>query len=441
MILIPLGETPGEPMSAPALRRFETGRGLSNEFDVVFAVNRMPEKQVDLGNAACVEMSNRSEFARALQESRFLYTLGIQPTDYLTIARSGVRVILDLYVPRAFEVLEASPQLSEAVVRAEHRRDLYWAQSGIRLADYLVATNQYQRDFWIGFLAGCRLLDVADARQSPNLDSRIGIVPHGIRERQFEPAGERPGPLRTSLGIGEDDLVLLWSSRVLAWQDPVVLMRAMKELVSQDPSIRLVLLGVGRLPDEREINADGHAWRTRQAVEAAQATGLLGSHIFFVEERVPHSELAAWYADCDVAVGTYPDSLETHYCLATRLLDYVSADLPTILSGLDVQRDLMKSTGAGVVVPPGDVEALVNAVLKMRCPETRRDCIAEMRQNRRHLNWELITEPIRRYLRSAPSSRREPLSRVSCVARLAGFYARHAAFLARRARDGGRTSR
>ena len=415
-------------MSAPALRRYEIGRSLSGEFNVIFAVRDAPKVGIDLGRASCVETRNRRELQKLLHESRFLYTLGIQPADYTMIARSGVRVILDLYVPRAFEVLESSPQASDTVIRAEHRRDLDWTRSTMKVADFLVATNHYQRDFWIGFLAGCGLLDVADVRQSPDLTLRIGVVPHGIKEKQFEQSGGRPGPLRSRLRLSDSDLILLWSSRVLAWQDPAVLMAAMQELVARDDSIRLVLLGVGTLPDSQQARRDGHAFRTLEAVEAARATGLVGSHIFFIEERIPHNELAAWYADCDVAVGTYPASLETHYCIATRLLDYITADLPTIVSGLNVQRDLMESIGAGKVVCPGDVSALVEAILEMRCEVTRSRYIASMRQYRCDLEWETIVEPIRSYCREAGSTRRAPLSYARCLSRVASFYAQHAVF-------------
>lgn len=443
MILIPLAEVPGGPMSAPALRRFEIGRALSDEFEVVFGLSRPVPDDVDVGSARCVQIRNRRELSAWLSKADVLYTLGIQPGDYSLIARSGVRVMLDLYVPRAFEVLESSPNADESVVQAEYRRDVGWAGSSIRLADFLICTNAAQRDFWIGFMISGGLLDVAATRASPDLSRRICVVPHGVTDGQFARGaeGDGPGPLRAKLGLSRDDFVLLWSSRILAWQDPVLLMQAMSKLAEVDPKVRLVLLGVGQLPRETDRHLDGHAFRTLEAVRAAEKTGLVGKNIFFVEERIPHQDLGDYYRDCDLAVGTYPASLETHYCLATRFLDYVAADLPFVVSGTSAQQTLIDMTGGGRLVQPHNEDQLVEAILEMRSEAVRSTYTEQLRSSRSTLAWRNIVEPIRDYCRSADSSRRPSMSGLQCLKQVAAFYWQHGMYRIRKALNQNRDTR
>jgi glycosyltransferase involved in cell wall biosynthesis len=427
-LLIALNEDPSGPMSAPALRRFEIGRALADELEVRFAVPKLPQEPVDTAEAALLVVKGPKEFNRLLRSSDFLFALGVQPREFPLVARSGVRLILDLYVPRAFEVLESSPHLSDEVVRREHRRDVRWARALLRLADYLVCTNSYQRDFWLGMMIAMGRFDIADSRRSPNAAKLIDVVPHGLSDQPFEKQGS---PLRSRLGLSEHDFVLLWSSKVLAWQDPITLMRAMQQVVHTAPQVKLVLLGTGPLPTNGHPARDGHEFRTREAVRCAAELGLLGTHVHFVEERIPVQQLGPYYRDCDAAIGTYPDSLETHYCLATRVLDYLNADLPVILSGTEPQADFIRQTGCGVLVPPADESALVEAILGMTEPERRERHVEQLRARRAELHWKRLVAPIRNYCRNAPETRRPPQDWLSICRDLGSF--RHAHLRYRRA--------
>ncbi|MEC8473607.1 MAG: hypothetical protein VXZ38_03050, partial [Planctomycetota bacterium] len=93
-------------MSAPALRRYEIGRALSDDFDVAFGLADPSRAHGALGGARIVENRNRKQFFRNLKSCDFLYTLGVQPREYNAVARSGVNLILDYYTPRPFETLE-----------------------------------------------------------------------------------------------------------------------------------------------------------------------------------------------------------------------------------------------------------------------------------------------------------------------------------------------
>jgi glycosyltransferase involved in cell wall biosynthesis len=122
------------------------------------------------------------------------------------------------------------------------------------------------------------------------------------------------------------------------------------------PDIRLVFLGAQhpnpRLPAMR-VAADTRALVTELGLEA---------HVLFNETWVPYDERGAYLLEADLGVSTHLDHVETAFSFRTRILDYLWAGLPVVATDGDVFAAVLTGAGAGTVVPPGDVEALVAAI-------------------------------------------------------------------------------
>ena len=106
-VLVPIYEPLDGPMSALATRRLEIGCALALECDVTFAstVARAP---FTIRDVPVEPVGSGGDFRRLLDRHEFLYTLSIFPRHAFHIARSGIKVVLDLYAPVAFECLEAT---------------------------------------------------------------------------------------------------------------------------------------------------------------------------------------------------------------------------------------------------------------------------------------------------------------------------------------------
>ena len=75
--------------------------------------------------------------------------------------------------------------------------------------------------------------------------------------------------------------------------------------------------------------------------------GLTGKHVFFNPGWVPYERRADFLLDADVAVSTHLDHLETRYSFRSRVLDYLWAGLPMVLTAGDVLADEVADGGPG----------------------------------------------------------------------------------------------
>ena len=84
--------------------------------------------------------------------------------------------------------------------------------------------------------------------------------------------------------------------------------------------------------------------------------------MFFNAGWAPYGRRADFLLDADVAVSTHLDHIETRYSFRSRVLDYLWAGLPMVLTAGDVLADEVAEAGLGVTVPAEDDEALEEAL-------------------------------------------------------------------------------
>jgi len=139
--------------------------------------------------------------------------------------------------------------------------------------------------------------------------------------------------------------------------------------------------------------------------------------------------VGSWYLDAHAGVAAYPATLETHFCLGSRLLDFVWAGLPVVVSGDELQRQFVEGNGVGYVVPPENPEALGDGIRRIRADVERRAISASAFETvRDKLRWSVVTRPIVEYCQSdAARSRRKTRNTLVGALQLAEFYARSVA--------------
>lgn len=86
----------------------------------------------------------------------------------------------------------------------------------------------------------------------------------------------------------------------------------------------------------------------------------------------PHSKLGAYHRRFDIAVAPYcervmnaSDMESAAITSPLKLLEYMAAGLPVIVSDLPGVRDILSSDDVAAIVPPGDVDALVSALRRL----------------------------------------------------------------------------
>ena len=138
-----------------------------------------------------------------------------------------------------------------------------------------------------------------------------------------------------------------------------------------------------------------------RTVALADELGLRDQTVFFNDAWVPYAERQDYLLEADIGVSTHYESIETLFAFRTRLLDYLWAGLPMIVSSGDTLSELVAEHGLGYVVAPGDVEGLAAAILKLADePDRRERRAAAMAAVREQFTWERTLEPLVNFCRN-----------------------------------------
>jgi glycosyltransferase involved in cell wall biosynthesis len=212
-------------------------------------------------------------------------------------------------------------------------------------------------------------------------------------------------------GIGEDDFVLLWAGGLWQWLDPLTVIRATKDVGAKRSDVKLVFLG------SKDPNpANRPMQRAAEAERLAKELGLLGKSVFFLENWVKYDERQNYLLEADVGISAHPATVESRFAFRTRVLDYIWAAVPMILSKGDSFADLVNRENLGRTVAPGDVAGWSEAILALA---GNRDVLNEIPDRLQALapqfTWERATEPLVKYCdapyrTSRPSSLRKRLA-------------------------------
>ncbi len=170
----------------------------------------------------------------------------------------------------------------------------------------------------------------------------IALVPNGADPRMFDPAADGAEFRRAHTLEGK--FVALYAGAHGMSNDLGIVLEAAAQLADQ-PKIEVVLLGDGK--DKAQL------------IHRASALGL--SNVKFVPS-VPKKEMdvALAAADACIAILKPIEMYKTVY--PNKVFDYMAAGRPVILAIDGVVREVVDQAQAGIFVPPGDADALAEAI-------------------------------------------------------------------------------
>ncbi|HTA36251.1 MAG TPA: glycosyltransferase family 4 protein [Solirubrobacteraceae bacterium] len=336
------------------------------------------------------------------------------------LKRSPARVVIDLYCPETLETLELASGRFGPARRALTATTLDRLHAALRTGHNFICASESQRDLWLGAMLGLRLIGPRLYDADPSLRETIDLVPFGVpREPPRTLAGV--GPRETIAGVDSDSELVLWNGGIWRWLDAPSAIRAVGELASRRPRLRLVFMGGA--PDHPAA-----AQSTREARALAEQLGLLGSVVHFHESWVPYAERGTWLQQADCAISAHAEHLETRFAYRTRLLDCFWAGLPVVCTSGDDLAEYVVRERLGAVAPPQDVGAL--AVALEQVLDDGRDsyaaCLAVAAE--RH-SWEQMAAPLARWM-AAPRPTARPGDSPGALRRGLAQRAREAAYLA-----------
>ena len=128
----------------------------------------------------------------------------------------------------------------------------------------------------------------------------------------------------------------------------------------------------------------------------ARELDLEGRSAFFLD-WVPYEDRQNYLLESDVGVSLHQSGVEAQFAFRTRVLDYVWASLPMLLSRGDELAALVDRHGLGALVPEGDVGAVAAALITLLDAPASAERAARFAALRAELAWSKVVDPVRRF--------------------------------------------
>jgi glycosyltransferase involved in cell wall biosynthesis len=337
----------GERMAGPGIRAWHLADELSKHFDValVARLEGKPPARVPFPLLA----RGTPQAKRALHDADVLVG---QPARGFRRARKAQRIVYDLFDPVLLELRVMyghAPSLRQRVHLAAEKSRL---KTALKEGDLLMVATPKQQELY---------------RRSSI------VVPFGA-----EPAESRE--------LTAESLIL-WGGGTWEWLDPKTAVEAVVKLNRAGVPCRLLFLGRSR-PNRSMVDR-----RREDRFDRLVASG--EPFVQANDEWVPYRERLSWLHRAKIAIMLHRQTVEAEYSIRTRLFDAIAAAVPVITTEEGFAAELVRAEGLGVVVPPGDVDAVHEAMRRLLCDDAfHARCVTNLARIRPRFAWDVVTQPL-----------------------------------------------
>ncbi len=226
---------------------------------------------------------------------------------------------------------------------------------------------------------------------------RVFYVPNGIGHRELDVQDQR-------LEIGDsgaDDKppVILLYTRFFEFPPSriVVVLKRVRERV---PEARLLIVGKGLFGEEAELfhlAEQAGLTLTNHESRITNHESRITSDITYCG-WVPAEALPEIFAQADVAIYPFDDTLVNRAKCAVKLCDLLAAGVPVVAEAVGQNREYIRHGETGLLVEPGDVEAFAEAVARLLEDASLRERLgsAAARDLRERFAWKRLVETVER---------------------------------------------
>jgi len=404
-VLVITGDPLGDKLSGPGIRAWHMAKALAESHEVTLMT------LTELGNVdhpgfdvVKVAPGDEKGFSPWEAWADVIIFQGHALDVFDTLRRSSKRLVVDIYDPMHIEQLEQSKHLPDDQWSAQVEDATASITHQLQRGDYFLCASERQRHFYLGQLTTLGRVTPESYRDDPHLERLIGVVPFGIPDH--DPTHDTAVLRGVVPGIDTDDLVILWSGGLYNWFDPQTLIRAVAKLKESEPRVKLYFQGTKHphpgVP-EMPIIAESRA--------LAAELGVLDTHVFFGDSWVDYGTRHNYLQEATIGASTHRSHLETTFSFRTRVLDYLWAELPMVLTEGDHFAELVEREGLGVVVEAGDVDALAAGLKKALTNQAfRKKAISGIHRVRESYRWHEVLKPLLHYVAAVGTPEEPPVA-------------------------------
>ena len=388
-VLIVTGDPIGKKLSGPGIRAWHMAEALSASHDVTLvSLTSVDEALSSAFRLNQVEPGDDKTFSGWESWADTIIFQGHAMEVFPSLRSSSKHLIIDIYDPMHLEQLEQARHLPADQWDKQVLDARSTIESQLAKGDYFLCASERQRHFYLGQLTTLGRVNPAGYVDDPHLERLIGVVPFGLPG--VDPIHSRQVLKGVIPGIEEADQVIIWSGGIYDWFDPQTLIRAVAKLSTTRPSVKLFFMGTAHphpgVPEMPVIKASR---------DLAEELGVAGKNVFFNDSWVDYDDRQNYLLEADLGVSTHRSHIETTFSFRTRILDFLWASLPMVITEGDHFADEVDRHGIGKTVPAGDVDALVAALeVALFDEKFRARAIKALRRVRENYRWEMVLGPL-----------------------------------------------
>jgi len=388
-ILIITGDPIGRKLSGPGIRSWHMAKALSRSHDVtLLSLSGVDEAMTSAFRLEMLEPGDDKRFVGWESWSDVILFQGHAMDLFPQLRATSKHIIVDIYDPIHLEQLEQSRHLPKDEWAKRVADASSSIESQLQFGDFFLCASERQRHFYLGQLTTVGRIGPQEYANDPHLSKLLAVVPFGLPEA--EPRHERAVMRGVTEGINDDDAVIVWSGGIYDWFDPLTLISAVAALSERRPEVKLFFMGTAHphpgvpampiIDDSRSL---------------AQSLGVLDRHVFFNESWTDYDDRQNFLMEADLGVSTHKSHIETTFSFRTRILDYLWASLPMVVTEGDHFADEILKHGFGKVVPEGDIGALELALeVALFDKKFRSQAIKAIERAKDSYRWQEVLEPL-----------------------------------------------
>jgi GT2 family glycosyltransferase/glycosyltransferase involved in cell wall biosynthesis len=394
-VLIITGDPIGPKMAGPAIRAWHMAEALSADNDVRLVTLSGITPVGAPFDIVHVAPGNEKDMKKLEEWADVIVFQGLAMTMFRAIRDSTKIIVADIYDPMHLEQLEQARELGDAQWTMQVESATNVLNQQLERGDFFLCASERQRHFYLGQLAALGRINPLNYKDDPDLTGLISVVPFGLEATP--PVHEYDVLKGVVAGIEKKDKVLLWSGGLYNWFDPKTLIRAVAQLSETHDNIRLFFQGTKHPhPGVPEMAIVGECRRL------ATELGVLNRSVFFNDSWVDYTARQNFLTEADAGVSTHYSHVETTFSFRTRILDYLWAELPMVVTEGDHFADLVQAEGLGIAVPAEDVDALTAALDKVLFDDAfHAESKENIRRVRESYKWQRVLEPLTSFVAEA----------------------------------------
>lgn len=395
-ILVISHDKVGSSMAGPGMRYHHIATNLAKNHRVTLAVFN-PSYIAGIGKTSYKAIDiHVQKFQDEFKKYDAIIALWLSDEMIEFAKAQGIILIFDLYAPVPVEdlVQRVFGGKVDAESDYDYNQMLRNYQHFIRNGDYLLTSNEQQRDFWLGYGFAAGKITPSSQAIRP-VDSYFGICPMGTDLKEAKNftykdlLGERIPSLK------KDDFVIVWTGGIWDWFDAKTPLKAMDEVAKAGKkNVKLVFLGT------KHPNDDVPAMKeTEVAREYAAKLGLINKTVFFLDGWLPYTDRVHYLKRADAALYAHKPSIEARFSHRTRVLDHILMQLPTVATSGDFLSDFIQDHQLGLCIEPFDNKAMAKAILQLSgdkgLQKQLRDNIKKLQSQ---FSWDYTLRPLNNFI-------------------------------------------